>query len=368
MGSRAAQIVAEVWRLSRGGRARDEAVLVAALAAVLEQPEVWPRLVQHLGWKAFPHMTPRVSTQDRVPDGRTDITLTWPTGRRLVLELKVWGPPGPEQIKTYLEAGVDVAAVAAIYASVAVEEAPGSRFLGVVTWRQIRALAEAWPDAPLALHQLAALLDTMGVAMPKLGLNALQGVVASWDAWSALEEWIHKATEGVEQTLTKAGLPCVRKDEPRHQVKVDDQQQHRRLVGWTWPPRWRAEEQFGFYVGLRMGSPEVPLQVEGVPDLILSLHVNPASPLGAALRADAALGDAVKLWRQRTTPPAVLREWHPSATVWSLLRARASAVEILYAEDQGERLASWMTARAQEWVEDGVVTRLAELRSSHEGH
>lgn len=357
---RADQLVAETWRLSRGQQAQDESVLEAALAAAFEYPEFWPRLARHLGWTLLPTESPTVSTQDVVPGGRTDITLSWPSKRRLVFELKVWDHPTVEQIKTYLDAGADVVAVAALYGTIDVTVPAGRRFLGVVTWRQIHAVVKAWPEAPLVGRQLAALLEQMGVAMPKLSLSALQGVVSSWDAWATLDEWIHKATSELEKTFTKGGWRCVRKDEPKHHVKIYED--HSLYAGWTWPPRWNQDERLGFYAGVRMNRPEAPLLIEGVPDLILALHVNPNHAHGKLLRSDIEFLDAVKVWRARTDPPTVRREWDASETTWSILRVRASSVELLHAEDQGECFVSWMTERAQELVEDGVIARLAVLR------
>ncbi len=367
MTTRAEQLVAEAWRLARGEHARDEAALEVAFAAALEIPETWPRLVQHFGWPGVPTTAPVVTTQDVVPGGRTDITLSWPNARRLTLELKVWDHPPTDQIKRYLDAGLDVIAVAALFGVIDVKEPAGQRFFGVVTWRQIHAAVKAWPEAPLVVRQFASLLEGMGVAMPKLSLAALQGVVASWDAWSTLEEWILKATGEVEKTISKGGLACVRKDGPKNWVKIEDSRELRRYVGWTWPSPWKVDEQFGFYAGLRMGNAELPPQVEGLPELILGLHVSPTCAVGKALRTDTLLDEKAKAWRQRTDPSTVIREWIPGSAAWAILRARASAVEILYAEDQGERLATWMRDRAQEWVNDGVITRVAELHQSTKG-
>lgn len=367
MTSRSELLVAEAWRLARSEHAREEAVLEVAFAAALEEPSTWPRLAHHFGWKTVPITPPKVTTQDVVPGGRTDITLTWPNARRLTLELKVWDHPTPEQVQLYLDAKLDVVAVAALFGMINVQVPTTQQFLGVITWRQIHAMVKAWPEAPLVVRQFASLLENMGVAMPKLSLAALQGVVASWDAWSTLEDWIHKATGEVEKTLTKGGLACVRKDGPKNWVRIDERREHRRYVGWTWPPPWKDDEQFGFCAGLRMGTPELPLQVEGVPELMLCLHVSPNCAIGKALRTDPQLDAAAKVWRQRTDLATVIREWIPTSAAWSILRARSSAVDILYAEDQGERLASWMRQRAQEWIDDGVIAQTASLLQSSKG-
>ena len=46
---------------------------------------------------------------------------------------------------------------------------------------------------------------------------------------------------------------------------------------------------------------------------------------------------------------------------WTLLRARASALVVLQAPDQAARITEWMTARAGEWIDDGVIECLAAL-------
>lgn len=353
--------MAEAWRLARGEQVREEAVLELGLAATLECLGAWPRLVEALGWAGLPSTPPAVSVQDVVEGGRTDITLAWPSAPKLVLELKVWEPPTSEQIDCYLRAGLDVAAVAAHHGVIEVTPPPGRRFWGVATWRQIHASISSWDRAPLEARQFVVLLERLGVVTPRLMLPALQGVVASWDAWATLEDWVHRATNDVGAVLTKAGFPCVRKDGARDWVRIDERREHRRFVGWTWPSPWRDDEQFGVCVGLRMGTPSLPTLDEGVPDVMVCLHVDPRSAVGRGLREDAPLGAAALRWRGRAPLVQLVREWEPLSTVWSVLRARASAAELLEAEDQGAHLAAWARDRAQEWVEDGVVDRVVAV-------
>lgn len=51
-----------------------------------------------------PESPPRVTSQDAVKDGRTDLQVQWPGHRELVLELKVSVAPEIEQVRCYLEA------------------------------------------------------------------------------------------------------------------------------------------------------------------------------------------------------------------------------------------------------------------------
>jgi hypothetical protein len=90
---RAEQTLAALWRAGSAGSLQREACLEASLAAVLEDPRVFPRLMDHLGWKV-PSGMPEVTTQDRIDGGRTDIALKWENGHRLVIELKVGEAPG----------------------------------------------------------------------------------------------------------------------------------------------------------------------------------------------------------------------------------------------------------------------------------
>jgi hypothetical protein len=237
MKERADNVLARAyWRATQGLLPR-EGFLEDALAAALEDAEVWARLVDYLGWgQLVPWEAPQVSTQDVVGDGRTDIRLTWPEVPPLVLELKVSDPPTVAQVTKYLEHGARVAAIATYPALLRVAPEHLGRFLGVIIWRRIRDLD--WPGAPLILHQLHRLLDQMGVAVPQLTLPALTGMVASASAWNVLDEWSFQSIRAVREVFAQAGMPCEQKDTPKGKVRIE--YAHQRYAYWLWPPPWRA--------------------------------------------------------------------------------------------------------------------------------
>lgn len=356
MKERADNVLARAyWRATQGLLPR-EGFLEDALAAALEDAEVWARLVDHLGWgQLVPREAPQVSTQDVVADGRTDIRLTWPEAPPLVLEIKVSDPPTVAQVTKYLEHGTRVAAIATYPALLRVAPGHLGRFLGVITWRRIRDLD--WPGAPLILRQLHRLLDQMEVAVPQLTLPALTGMVASASAWDVLDEWSFQSIRAVREVFAQAGMPCEQKDTPKGKVRIE--YAHQRYAYWLWPPPWRAD-MFSFVVGLFLGRPLEPLCIDGVPDLMLTIHVQPESPLGQALRGDSLFRQAVMAWVDQDEHTE-LREYRPVDGLWEIVRARASSVALLRAPDQGAALVAWMTTCAQAWVAHGIIARLAEL-------
>jgi hypothetical protein len=356
MGKRADNALAQAyWRATQGLLPR-EGFLEDALAAVLEDTAVWARLVDHLDWgQLVPREAPQVSTQDVVADGRTDIRLTWPEALPLVLELKVTDPPTVAQMSTYLATGVRVAAVATYPARIPVAPEHMGRFLGVITWRRIRDLD--WPGAPLILRQLHHLLDRMEVAVPQLTLPTLTGMVASAPAWDTLDAWSYWSIQAVRDVFAQAGMPCEQKDTPKGRARIEDA--HQRYAYWLWPPPWRAD-MFSFVAGLFLGRPLDPLCIDGMPDLLLAIHVQPESPLGQALRSDSLFRQAVMAWVEQDTEPEQ-REYRPIDGVWEIVRARASSVALLRAPDQGGALVAWMSACANAWVAHGIIARLAEL-------
>lgn len=110
---RAEHLLAKLWNRVQGGMLQKEGVLEDALAAALEAPGVWEKLHGHLKLPSeIPSVLPRVSTQEIVEEGRTDITLRWSNGYSLVLELKIDDPPGKDQIVRYLRSDSDVIAIA----------------------------------------------------------------------------------------------------------------------------------------------------------------------------------------------------------------------------------------------------------------
>lgn len=354
--SRAERLLARSWERAHYQLLPKEGFLEDALAAALEAPLVWERLVAHLGWTdRVPAGAPSLTTQDRVTEGRTDITLSWPSGYRIAIELKTDEPPSARQIEAYLRSGLDVIAIAKLPARIEVTDVPERHFFGVVTWSRIRELD--WNDAPLELRQLHRLLDATKVVMPKISQAALEGLVLSWNTWDALQKWARKGMEAANAVIKQGGLQCVDKQRPRERVSVD--MTHERLVWWMWPPPWQ-DDYLAIYAGFYMGRPLVPVTQPHLPDLMLALHVNPTSRRGLLLRGDREWTEAAGKWAHQP-PDGVLRELLMGPANWEILRCRSSSLEIIDAPDPGERLIEWARSRAQEWVDGGIVGRLVEL-------
>jgi hypothetical protein len=354
---RAARLVAWSYRQVASGNTRLEAFLEEALAAALEAPGFWPRLVALLGWvDAVPSALPAVTTQDVIATGRTDIRLSW--GKRsLVLELKVGEAPSAGQIGRYFDAGVDVAAIAKFPARPPVQPPTGSRFLGVITWHRIHSLH--WPDAPLEVRQLKALLEAAEVVVPFVNLDALQGMVRSRDAWDAVDRWARVGMGRVARTLSQGrGVSWVAKEGSRKGA-VDDGYQ--RFVHWIWMPPWLDAEGLGLYGGLFLGRPGEPTLVEGLPDLVLALHLNPAGKLAPAL-AQMPSWESVprnRTRRQQQQQDGVLRELRPGS--WELVRDRAAGILLLTSDNQEQALGDWFEARVNEWAMDSVLTCFEDM-------
>ncbi len=353
---RSDHLLARSWKRASRTVLQTEGFLEDALAAALEAPEFWQRLIAHVGLtEQLPAGQPRVSTQDSVDEGRTDIILEWPSGYRLALELKTLDPPAPGQIERYLRSGLDVIAIAKLPASIKVNASPERRFFGVVTWTRIREID--WAGAPLEVRQLHQLLDITEVVMANVTKSALEGMLASWNTWDALQAWSRKGTEAVQVVLSQGGFKCVQQDKARQHVKVD--MTHGRLAWWMWPPPWN-EDSLAIYTGLFMGRPNVPVTHSNLPDMMIALHVNPESPRGIRLCADATLTSAAQRWTSRPSD-GVTREVRPSPDAWEILRCRASSQELADADEPGMHMIRWMEARAQEWVDDGIAARLSML-------
>ena len=351
-------ILARAWQRAQGRILQKEGFLEDGLAAALEAPEVWERLVAHLGLsKDLSSLQPDVTSQDRFEAGRTDILLTWKDGYRLALELKVDEPPRRDQIERYLRSGIDVVAISKNPAIIDVAVPPGRRFLGVVTWSKIRELD--WDGAPLPLCQLHQLLEVMEVVVQRITEHAFTGMLASWDTWDALQAWSLKGMEAVQRALEKGNFHCVFQDKKGDHVKVDTS--HQRLAWWIFPRPWNSDA-FALYGGLFMGRQGDPVSVEGFPDLMLALHVNPDSLRGVRLRTDEPLRRVIEKWQARIEPLSSKREFFPKEGTWEILRCRTSSKELAHDEaDQGLAMISWMKERAEEWVADGIAGRLAEL-------
>ena len=350
------RLLARGWERARRRVLQTEGFLEDALAAALEVPEFWRRFVELVGLTdVLPAGQPRASTQDSVDEGRTDVTLGWPGGYQLALELKTTEPPAPRQIEGYLRSGLDVLAIAKLSARISVDSPRGRRFFGVVTWTRIRGLD--WAGAPLEVRQMHRLLDAAEVVMPEITQSALEGIVASWDTWDALQAWSRKGLEAAQAVLDDGGFKCVMQEKARQRVRVDVT--HQRLVWWMWPRPWQ-DDSLAVYAGLFMGRADDPVTHPGLPDLILALHVDPASERGARLRGDRRWTNAATRWASRSSD-AVTREFRKAPHVWEILRCRASSREVLGVEDQGMQMIAWMEARAKEWVDEGIAARLAAL-------
>jgi hypothetical protein len=347
----AEESLASVWRSASARHLQTEACLEAGLVGALEIPEVLRRLADHLNW-SLPEGQPIISRQDVVRTGRTDVTLTWSDGRRakrpyqLVLELKVGDPPDDAQIRKYLRDGKDVAAVARFVRPISIPDIDGHRMLGVVPWRRIRNLS--WDGAPLPLVQLHHLLDATGAAVPNITLPGLTGFMSSWSAWEIFHEWSVQAASAVAEDFGKANYRWVSKKGKKGRRSFDSH--HERYVARLWSPPARADWLYVF-MGLFVGREGDPVLVEGVPDLFFALQVDPTKAMGRRLQQDGNLKAAVDRWTSRDD--LVRREFWPGE--WEVLRARASAVDLVKTTEQETKFAEWMRVRAQEWIDDEIL-------------
>lgn len=353
-------LLARSWERARQKVLPTEGFLEDALASALEHPEFWRRFSLEMGWDGHvPPEQPEISTQETLEEGRADITLEWPNGYRLAVELKAGEPPVPAQIERYLRSGLDVLAIAKFPASIKVEAPKPRRFFGVTTWARIRRID--WEDAPLEVQQLHRLLDTTDVVMSQLTRIALEGILTSWDTWKPLTAWSKKGLDAVQRIVSDGGFKCVQQDRARQHVKLDDD--HHRLAWWTWPSPWSNDDYFGIYAGLYIGWPDDPVLNPGMPDLVVALHLKPDSVRGARLREDALWTEAARRWSARTTGGST-REFDPAPSTWEILRCRTSTLELLATSDPGSYFVQWMEACATEWVEDGITRRLGEIAQS----
>ncbi|MFV9505160.1 MAG: hypothetical protein AB4911_11410 [Oscillochloridaceae bacterium umkhey_bin13] len=287
--SRADALLAKAYRRSTQRLIPAEGFLEDALAAVLEEPSVWPRLVKHLGLEQLvPLKAPFLRTQEHVETGRKDITLIWPERPPLICELKVYEPPSAHQINRYLQLGAEVISIASLPQRIRLEPGRATSYLGVVTWGQLRSLS--WPEEPLVVRQLHQLIDAMGVAVPQLSLQSLTGMVTSTPVWSTLDAWSRKGIDAALASLAAAGLHCVLRDRKGQHIRI--QYAWQRYGYWMWVSP-RRSDSFGIFAGVFLGRPEVPLCIEGIPDLMLAVHVRPDSTLGQQLRSNEVFHTAI---------------------------------------------------------------------------
>lgn len=339
---------ARLFRRARSAIRQTEAFLEDALAAALEHPDAWPRLRHLGGWTPLPELAPtHVLTQDPVEGGRTDIVLRWAEGSSLVLELKAWDPlPAEGKLAIYGQNGNHVSVIAphpTIYPP---------PFLPMLTWARLRAVP--WPLAPLPWRQLCHLIDETGVAVPRLEMPAIVGLVPTWDTYDLLEGWIRSAAEAVASELKAAGWPCTTKTGAQRQ-RVSDE--HRRY-GMLITPTGTSEEGFSVFCGVYMGHDRRMVLVPGVPDLRLMLNVNPKGAVAEKLRADPSFGPAARAWAA-PAGDGIARQHDPDW--WYLLDARQPLLALAAAEDQNLAFRGWMTSRAKEWAQAGIPSFLAQV-------
>ena len=352
MSVRAEQTLAQVWHRAVSRKRQPEGFLEDALAAAMEHPGVWPKFCRHAGWdKRLPLVPPTVTTQDSEDEDRTDVRLSWASGKSLIIELKAWTPLRKGQLDRYRRRASLVAAIAPYPAYIEM-----SNCLGVLTWQDVHLLD--WADAPLPWRQLLNLIDAIGVAMPRVDLPALTGLVQSWNAYPALDSWILSARTGITAALREREFPCVLTRTTRKSNKLHSGWQ--RYVTWIYPEVSR-EQGFRIQFGLFVGRPDTPTLVPGLPDLVLCLHMNPKGKLSQGLADGSGFTEAVERWTGR----GGCREHRHEA--WERLMVRDSTVSLLQEpEDQGKLLVAWMVERSLEWADDGVLEAVS-ASASREG-
>lgn len=338
---RADLLLARAWDRAR---VLPEAALEDALAAALEATDAWPRMVRHFRWP-LPKDRPKVTTQDRVEEGRSDIRLTFTGGERAVLELKAGPAPGLHQLRKYEEGArvVGIATTPRLY--------PSPALVGSTLWSDLRAMP--WLAPPLPWRQLLHLMDTIGVTVPPVDVSALTGLFASYSAFDTFTDWSREAADHVAHGLSTGSVRFDTKDKERG--RRFDERAHRRQVSWAWAPPWRRHPWTGVPTGLYFGFPSAPVLVPGLPDLLLMWHCPPDSPLHPALRGDAALVAAATRWSARTEA-STFREWRPGD--WPLLWARCSTSVLLGAPEPAKVYLAWVDQVVSEWNTEGIADRL----------
>ena len=190
--------------------------------------------------------------------------------------------------------------------------------------------------------------------MPNLDPNAMRALVPAWDAFDRVTDWLGPAATAVQRRLAKAGATWVlREDGQREKV----QRAHRRLGRFIWPAPFVEGENFGLFIGLFAGNQSRDVLTAGVPDLRFMVNLNHDGARAKALWRDGAFQDAVRRWELRQD--AVVRE--ASSTWWFLLDARQPLDALLNEGDQAAAFTSWMLARTEELVEDGLLARLVAV-------
>lgn len=343
---RAERLPSRLWQ--RGGRTHPEAALEDALAAALESTDAWPRLVRHFGW-ALPSTRPLVSQQDRVEAGRSDIRLGFPGEPLVVLELKAGPAPSAAQLTRYA-AGARVLGVATTPRTY-----PTPGLLGSVTWADLLALP--WTSPPLEWRQLLHLAQTLGVAVPPVDLAALSGLQASYDAFQSVQHWARECADLAARRLSTPALRWVTREGKAG--RRWDERNHRRQVAWAWPLPWRAHPYAGVWTGLYFGRPDAPVQVAGLPDLVVAWQCIPGSPLHTAIAADMAMQATAARWAELRSNHTV-RFWQPGG--WQQLSARSSTARLLGQAEPGRTTLDWLTSVLDEWAPPGGLAKLLQAR------
>ncbi len=338
------RILARAWQRSKTTHTQPEGFLEDALGAALETTDAWARLVWHFGWKV-PAGSPRVTTQDVVEEGRSDLRLTFKDGSRVVLELKAGPAPELDQMRKY-EADAVVIGIATtprVY--------PSPTMVGSTTWGDLVRIP--WVDPPLPWRQLVLLTHAVEVAMPVVDAPSLTGLLASYDALSTFTKWSQEAADVIAVALSGGGATFVTREKRRG--RRFDERAHRRQVSWAWPKPWRAHPFAGITTGLYFGRPEAPVLAPGLPDLMLTFQCEPGKVLHDTLVGDVDLRAAALRWVARP-PDGNLRVWLPGN--WALIHARRTSAALLGQAEAGKTYLEWVGRIVSEWEADGITARL----------
>lgn len=364
MTDRAERLLAHAWRRAKHRLVTSEGFIEDALAAALEDQQVWSALIRHLGWErhGVPESAPELRTQHAGDFGRTDIELCWPgtAAPILILELKVQGPPSVEQVAAYLGRDTAVRLVgvaawsneAALRAALAPELA--ERLIGVATWTQLRQLACAEP--PLVLRLLQHLIEEMGVAVPRVDRQQLATLAGTLPAWQACDSWIISGLTAVRQVWVEAGLPASSLRSP---------QQHDNN-GWyagQFDVPLTTRDRAQLWVGLSLADPDLrPLRAD-LPDLIVQFELDTGLPFNDRLRNDPVLTERLRSWAAASGPDEVRSAPHILGE-WEILSTRISSDHLLALPDQREGFTAWAREAVTAWQEHGILERLAALTNA----
>jgi hypothetical protein len=311
------RLLAQAWRRSTSSNLQPEGFIEDALAAVLETTDAWTRLVGHFRWDV-PKGSFRVTAQDVVEQGRSDLRLTFLDGKQVVLELKAGDAPARSQVCQYLDPNVLVIGLASTS-----RRYSHPQLVGTSTWTDV--VNMPWPSPPLAWRQFVNLCQAIGVAMPAVDVAALTGLLSSYDAQGTMIRWAEEATDHLAALLTGGGVEFVVRNKVKRARRFTERG-HRRDVAWLWPLPWRAHPYAGVHVGLSFGIPSAPVLISGLPDLRVCWQCNPGSDLSRAIATDSLLAECARAWAANDSDDTV-RAWDPGS--WIQLEARTSSSLLL---------------------------------------